>query len=67
MLNVTSLPDKKLLLSDENPMILGVQELLVVLITLCLLALLFVVGIGANSLLLVAFYRRPILQTVSNR
>ena len=67
MLNVTSLPDKKLLLSDENPMILGVQELLVVLGTLCLLALLFVVGIGANSLLLVAFYRRPILQTVSNR
>ena len=66
MLNVTSLPDKKLLLSDENP-ILGVQELLVVLVTLCLLALLFVVGIGANSLLLVAFYRRPILQTVSNR
>ena len=67
MLNVTQFPMGNETTPIATPSSGMDSELFVVLITLCILALLFVVGIGANALLLVAFQRRPILQTVSNR
>ena len=43
------------------------SEFFVLLISLCVLGLLFVIGIGTNAILLWAFYRRPKLRTISNR
>ena len=42
-------------------------DLFVIVTTVGLLAILFVLGIGANSVLLLAFHRRPALRTTSNR
>ena len=43
------------------------SDFFVLLISLCILGLLFVIGIGTNAILLWAFYRRPKLRTISNR
>ena len=46
---------------------LHTKEFFVLLFTLMILGVLFVIGIGTNSILLLAFHRRPNLRTVSNR
>lgn len=43
------------------------KELFVLLISLAILGILFVIGIGTNAILLLAFHRRPKLKTISNR
>ena len=53
--------------ADEEEQMLDTPELFVVLFTLTVLGVLFVIGIGTNSILLLAFQRRPNLRTVSNR
>ena len=53
--------------SKNEETILENPEFAVILTTLCILGVLFVIGIGSNTILLWAFYRRPKLQSISNR
>ena len=54
--------------SEKNEVVIvETSHFFALLISLCVLGLLFVIGIGTNSVLLWAFYRSPKLRTISNR
>ena len=52
---------------EHEVVIVETSHFFALLISLCVLGLLFVIGIGTNTILLWAFYRRPKLRTISNR